>query len=105
MNCPQCEHELKLVKRLVSESEDRIKTYTYQWWKCKKCKQTWFGELTEFVFDDSDEHALYEAPKDIWDADINLVKKCPNYKNTACSCLAHSGDLFSHYEKQVKHSY
>ena len=105
MKCPACEHELKLAGKLVSQSRDEIKTYTHQWWRCRHCRKVWYGELTEYVFDDSYEHVLFEAGLEIWNTDLRTVKKCRNPQNVHCACRAHTGDLSSHYEKRVLYSF
>jgi len=91
LNCPDCEGSLKLRAKIVCESSDRIKTYTYQWWICKKCGAGFFAQLTEFVFDESLDHVGYDAGKNFSD-DLKEALKCPKPENPLCTCEAHKRD-------------
>ena len=94
MTCKNCKNHLKLKFSFSRESNDRIKTFTYQWWKCPKCKHVYFGELTEYISDGSYEHALYKADHTIWKNDIKMLKIDP--ENVV---------FLGHYSDRIDYSY
>lgn len=94
MRCPHCQKDLKLVGKRIFESDEGIRTHTLQWWMCRKCKTRYFGELIEYIFDESYEHAFYKADTAIWKKDLKALKKDP--ENT---------DFLSHYTNRIDYSY
>lgn len=105
MFCKECSKKLKLVKRLVRESNDEIVTYTEQWWKCPGCKRVYYAELSEYVSNGSYEYAFYAADPELWKDDVKIVKKCPSPENPKCKCKAHNISFFQHYSKRLEYGH
>ncbi|OHD24781.1 MAG: hypothetical protein A2Y34_05825 [Spirochaetes bacterium GWC1_27_15] len=88
-NCPFCKGIFTEIAKIITESDDGIKTYHHRWFQCKKCRKKYYSLATEYVFDDSLDYYMYEVEENIWTEHVKLIKKCKQKNNPLCNCDSH----------------
>ncbi len=66
--------------------------FTYQWLRCKNCRQHVYGILEEYweVFDDDYSYNPYYADSVEWQGSYGRLGLCPNPQSYTCKCWQHS---------------